>query len=104
MEAEMNLDGPLVEVSMMRGPSLKDLEIYFRVRLHSLVKPGFISFVDVDAQNSEAGAKQAVMVAAGALAEHQCRQYRDVWDPSDIASIAGEAYAELMSDIRARAN
>lgn len=109
---DMNvLDEKVIEVAMMRHKThgmghadLTDLEIFFRVRLRSLVKPGFISFLDVDARNSEDQAKQAVMVAAGALAEHQCKTYLDVWDPNDIASLAGEAFTELMSDVRARAN
>lgn len=103
--------GPIVRLRMMRRqphgmgmPSLKDYEIYFRVELYSLMRHGLISFIDVDAQNSEDDARKAVMVAAGALAEHQCEKYKDIWNPNDIAAMAGEAYVELLADVRARAN
>lgn len=75
-----------------------------RVEMHSDTKPGVVSIKDIelDDVSSKEQLRQAVGIAAGALAEYQCEKYGDVHEPSYCARAGLEAFEELWADLTQR--
>jgi hypothetical protein len=83
--------GTRVEVGLTREKNIQ-------VRVFSAMKKGLISNGYVDPKSDNVHTK--VMVVAGALAEHQCANFKDRHDPDEVAQAAGEAFKVLMRKVR----
>ena len=87
-----------IEVALFRR---KNNSGFLKVKLRSHMKPGLISFKDIelDSVGNKTEMARAVEIAGGALAEYQDEQYGDRHDPSDCAKLAKETFEELWAEL-----
>lgn len=80
----------------------RNLDGLLEVLVYSQIKQGHIRRTVIDAKTlavyrNKGGDAFCVSVCAGAAAEHLCQALGDLFDPSDVAKAASEAYASLQA-------
>lgn len=97
----MNLDEPKVQIQVF---ARQNQTWYWRIsvwastmRLMGQHWCPQVSHSQVD--GSVDNPRKAVQIAAGAIAEHQQEVYASIFEPTEIAKLAGEAYDELIRDL-----
>ena len=79
----------------------KDNTCYARVELASDLRPGGISFKELDFNNqmTQEGFAETVRIAGGALAEYQNKHYGDRHQPHECATTAHDVFNEIFQEL-----
>lgn len=94
--------GGEVRVTQFINP---DKSVFFLVELYSINKKHLISRRNVDASGkNETQIRTEIRYTGGALAEYQAAQYDDRHDTTDVADRAGEAFDELLAELKQAKN
>lgn len=87
-----------IEVKIFVRP---DNTCYARVELASDLRPGGISFKELDFNNqmTQEAFAETIRIAGGALAEYQNKHYGDRHEPHNCATTAQECFLEAFQEL-----